>query len=249
METRGRVVLPGDEVAVAEEFEAGEGTFEEHGRIYAAQPGHLELDAHHRVARVAAFNPPAHLRVEEVIYGVVEEVRASMCEARVLAIHGRDRQVAGEIAASLHVSKISNAYVENIRDAMRLGDTIRARVIQTEPSLQITTAEANLGVVLALCANCRRPTERAGTDRVRCPRCERSDRRKLTADYGTPELIAPIQRLEEPAGEQRPRPERDDRDRRDRDRGPPGRGGRGRGESRGGGGRGGRGSFRRDRRG
>jgi len=253
MEERGRVVLPGDEVAVAEEFEAGEGTFEEQGRIYAAQPGRLELDAQHRVARVAAFNPPAHLRVDEVIYGAVDEVRASMCEARVLAVHGRDRQVAGEISASLHVSKISNAYVEDIRDSMRLGDIIRARVIQTEPSLQITTAEANLGVVLALCANCRRPMERAGADRVRCPRCERSDRRKLTADYGTPELNAPIPHQEEPAGERRPRPERDNRrdDRRERGRGrgPPGRGGRGRGESRGGGGREGRGSFRRDRRG
>ena len=249
MEQQERVVLPGDEVAVAEEFEAGEGTYEEHGRIYAAQPGHLELDAHGRVARVSAFNPPAHLRVDEVVYGAVDEMRASMCEARVLAIHGRDRQVAGEISASLHVSKISNTYVEDIRDAMRLGDIIRARVIQTEPSLQITTAEGNLGVVLALCSNCRRPMERAGDDRVRCPRCERTDRRKLTADYGTPELSAPIARVEEPGGERRPRPERDDRRERGRGRGPPGRGGRGRGESREGGGRGGRGSFRRERRG
>jgi exosome complex component CSL4 len=249
MAEQGRIVLPGDEVAVAEEFEAGEGTFEEHGRIYAAQPGHLELDAQHRVARVAAFNPPAHLRVDEVIYGAVDEVRASMVEARVLAVHGRDRQVAGVIAASLHVSKISNAYVENIRDVMRLGDIIRARVIQTEPSLQVTTAEANLGVVLALCANCRGPMERAGADRVRCPKCERTDSRKLTADYGTPELSAPIPRVEEPGGERRPRPEREGDDRRGggRGRGPPRGGGRDRGE-RGGGDRGGRRSPRRDRR-
>jgi len=249
MEEPGRFVLPGDEVAVAEEFEAGEGTFEEHGRIYAAQPGHLELDAHQRVARVAALNPPSDLRVDDVVYGVVEEIRPSMCEARILAIHGRDREVAGVLAASLHVSKISNAYVENIRDAVRLGDIIRARVIQTEPSLQVTTAEANLGVVLALCANCRRPSVRTEADRVRCPNCERSDRRKMTADYGTPELTAPITRVEEPV-DRRPRPERGDRfDRGDRGRGGGRRGGPERGGgSRGGGDRGGRGSSRRDRR-
>lgn len=251
MEEPGRFVLPGDEVAVAEEFEAGEGTYEDHGHIYAAQPGQLDLDAHLRVARVAAFNPPASLKVDDVVYGVVDEMRPSMCEARVLAIHGRDREVGGEVTASLHVSKISNSYVESIRDAMRLGDIIRARVIQTEPSLQVTTAEANLGVVLALCANCRRPTVRTGGDRVRCPHCERSDLRKMTADYGTPELKAPIPRAEE-TGERRQRPPEDDRrdDRRDRGRGPGrgGREGRGRGGPRGGGDREGRGSSRRDRR-
>lgn len=243
MEERGRVVLPGDEVAVAEEFESGEGTFEEHGRIYASQPGRLQLDPQHRVARVAAFNPPAHLQVEDVVYAVVEEIRASMAEGRVLAIHGRDREVGGEVTGSLHVSKISNAYVESIRDTVRLGDIVRARVIQTEPSLQITTAEGNLGVVLARCVNCRRPSERAGNDRVRCPWCERSDARKLAADYGAPELVAPIPRVEE-AVDRGPRPERDDRFGGDRGQGGSRRGGRERGDSRGGGRRESRGGER-----
>jgi exosome complex component CSL4 len=251
-----QVVLPGDEVAVAEEFEAGEGTYEEHGHIFAAQPGRLTLDTEHRVARVNPFNPPGSIHEGDVIYGVVHEVRGSMTEARVLAIHGRERQVAGELTASLHVSKIANAYIEDIRDAMRLGDIIRARAVQTVPSLQVTTAEANLGVVLALCSNCRGPMDRAGADRVRCPRCERTDRRKLAADYGTPELIAPIPRVAEPEGERRPREDRGDRGGRERggrDRGDRGDRGRGRGGGRdrggrGGGGRGERDSSRRDRR-
>jgi len=34
-----RVVLPGEEVAVTEEYEAGDGTYEEDGKVFAAQPG------------------------------------------------------------------------------------------------------------------------------------------------------------------------------------------------------------------
>ncbi|HYS71137.1 MAG TPA: exosome complex RNA-binding protein Csl4 [Thermoplasmata archaeon] len=231
-----RIVLPGEEVAVAEEYESGEGTYEEGGRVFAAQPGKLRLDPEHRVATVTPFNPPAHLKVGDVMYGVVDNIRASMAEARVMAIHGRDRQVAGEVDASLHVSKIANAYVEDIRDAMRLGDIIRARVIQTDPSLQITTAEQNLGVVLALCSVDRAPMERRGNE-VRCPRCERVYSRKLAADYGDPELHAPIPVVQEPAAPRREYRERDDRDR-GRGQGPPRGGGRGGDRDRGGRGRG-----------
>ena len=239
----GRVVLPGEEVAVTEEYEGGEGTYEQDGKVFAAWPGTIELDSEHRVVHVNPFNPPAHLKEGDVVYGVVDQIRASMAEANILAIHGRDRQVAGEVSASLHVSKISNSYVEDIRDAMRLGDTIRARVIQTDPSLQITTAEQNLGVVLALCSADRTPMERKENE-VRCPRCERVYARKLAADYGHLELRAPIPVVKEPEGPRRERPEWDDRDRgRGRDRGPP------RGGDRGGGDRGrGRGPPRGDRR-
>jgi len=231
----GRLVLPGEEVAVGEEFEAGEGTYEDGGKVYAAQPGWLDLDTTHRVARVRSRNPVANPRNGDLVYGIVEEIRPSMVEARIAMIHGRDRQVAGELSASLHVSKISNAYVEDPRDTMRLGDIIRARVIQVDPSLQITTAEQNLGVVVALCTVCRRPMEKTPGGQVRCPRCERTDRRKLTTDYGAPELRAPIAIVPEPGGPRQPRPEHG--------RGPPRRGGR-----REGGGRGGRGPPRRDRR-
>jgi len=251
-------VLPGEELAVAEEYEAGAGTYEENGRIYAAQPGVLTLDGEHRVARVAPYNPPAHLDVGDVVYGTVTEIRSSMAEARIAAIHGRSREVAGELDASLHVSKIANAYVEDIRDAMCLGDIIRARVIQADPSLQVTTAEANLGVVIALCTSDRAPMERRG-DQVRCPRCERTSRRKLAADYGDLELTAPIARVSEPEGPRRERPEGDWGDRRGgprggrggdrgRGRGPPRDRREGGGRGRGGGRGGGRPPSRRDRR-
>src|SRR5207247_11444764 len=73
-----KMVLPGDEIAVAEEFEPGEGTYEKNGLVFAATPGVLILDPANRVARVRAFNPPAELKVGDIVYGVVDDIRGMM---------------------------------------------------------------------------------------------------------------------------------------------------------------------------
>src|SRR5438067_11352656 len=100
--------------------------------------------------------------------------------ATVLAIHGITRQVSGEAEVTIHTSNVSEDYTEDIHDKFRLGDIIRAKVIQVKPSVQLTTAEANLGVVNALCSVCRGPTELRGHD-LYCPRDERTESGKVVA--------------------------------------------------------------------
>src|SRR2546428_10898055 len=123
----------------------------------------------------------------------------------------------------------------------RLGDIIRAKVIQVKPSLQLTTAETTLGVVKALCSVCRGPLELRGRE-LYCPRDERTERRKVAADYADLRLFVPATELgggKVEAKHREPRGEGRDRGGRDRDRG----GGRDRDRDRGGGrGRGGGGS-------
>lgn len=230
-----KMVLPGDEVAVAEEFEAGEGTYEKGGLIFASMPGVLNLDPRERVARVRAFNPPAELKVGDIVYGVLDDIRGMMATATVQALHGRSRQISGEAEGTIHISNVSEEYTEDIHDMFHLGDIVRAKVIQTKPSLQLTTAEPFLGVVKALCSECRGPMEQKGRD-LYCSRCERSERRKLAQDYDDLKLTVPARELgggivpERRRGEGRPPRERGGRDR-------GGRGGRDRG----------RGGRRRDR--
>ncbi|HEX9340313.1 MAG TPA: exosome complex RNA-binding protein Csl4 [Thermoplasmata archaeon] len=245
-----KMVLPGDEIAVAEEFEPGDGTYERNGLVFAATPGVLELDPASHVARVRAFNPPAELRVGDIVYGVVDDIRGMMATATITAIHGRTRQISGESEGTVHISNVSEEYTEDIRDMYRLGDIIRAKVIQVKPSLQLTTAEPSLGVVKALCSVCRGPLEVRGRD-LYCPRDERTERRKLAADYADLKLSVPAAELGGGKVAERPRGggEREGRERGGRDRGGRGggrdryrdRGGRGRdGRDGRGGGRGGR---------
>lgn len=103
-----KLVLPGDQVAVVEEYEPGEGTFEVEGKVFAGWVGALALDETNKVARIRPFNPPAELKEGDIIYATVNDVRPAMASAQVIGIHGRKRQIAGEVEGSLHVSKISS---------------------------------------------------------------------------------------------------------------------------------------------
>src|SRR3972149_10250587 len=114
--------------------------------------------------------------------------------APVGAVHGRARQLSGEAEGTIHISNVSEAYTEDIRDMFRLGDIIRAKVIQVKPPLQLTTAEPILGVVRAMCSQCRGPLEVRERD-LFCLRCERAERRKITQDYGDLRLSAPASEL------------------------------------------------------
>src|SRR5205823_8580421 len=133
-----KMVRPGDEIAVAEEFEPGERTYEKNGRVYAATPCVRILDPAIRVARVRALNPPAELKVGDIVYGTIDDIRGMIATATVLAIHGRTRQVSGEAEGTIHISNVSEDYTEDIHDKFRLGDIIRAKVIQGKPSVQLT---------------------------------------------------------------------------------------------------------------
>jgi exosome complex component CSL4 len=182
----GRVVLPGEELAVSEEYLAGEGTFEDDGHIRAATLGELDLDPRERVARVRAFNPPVEVRVGDLVIAEIRSWRESMASLRVLKVEGRDRTVSGNTDASLHISKISNKYTESIGREYRLGDIIRAKVIQLKPSIQLDTSGKELGALLSRCIQCRRPLEKRGRQ-LYCEACDRTEYRKTAWDYGNPE--------------------------------------------------------------
>lgn len=180
-------VFPGDEIAVEEEYIASDGTFAENGKIYASQIGELILDKEEYVARVVTPNPPNVLKKGDIVYAVVAGIRKTMATADVLATEGTERGVGGETYATIHVSKISPRYTEDVGSELRVGDYIRARVIDIDPSLQLTTRDDDLGVVRSLCGTCKTEMEQKGRG-VYCPECKYSMSRKLAKDYGNVKL-------------------------------------------------------------
>jgi len=178
----GKKVLPGDEVAIAEEYMSGEGTYEKDGKIFARAVGELDLDAREKLAKVILDNPPVVLQEGDLVIGEVTDAKPAMAIVNVLAQEGRDRAVSSETLASVHVSKLSSSYVEDAGDVMRPGDIIRAQVIQVDPSVQLSTAGPHFGVIRALCGRCRNPMERKGRS-LYCEHCDRSENRKLADDY------------------------------------------------------------------
>lgn len=184
------LVFPGDEIAMAEEFIPGPGTFEENGIVYAARLGRLELDTTQFMAAVRPFTSiPVTLQPGDLVIGTVGAIRTSMAIVEVRARADRpERSVTGDTNGTLHIAKTSNDYVDRLEDYFRLGDIIRAEVLETTPSLQITTKAPHLGVLKAYCPRCRTPMNAKGRGLV-CPECEWKALGKLADDYGTGNLL------------------------------------------------------------
>ncbi|MFA7622329.1 MAG: exosome complex RNA-binding protein Csl4 [Candidatus Methanomethylophilaceae archaeon] len=179
-----RKVFPGDEIAVEEEYAASDGTFASDGKIYASQIGDLVLDDEECIARVISPNPPNVLKEGDVVYAIVADIRKTMATADVVAKEGTERQVGGETYATIHVSKISPGYTEDVSKELRKGDFIRDRVIGIKPSLQLTTKEEHLGVIRSLCSRCKGEFVKKGENKLYCEECKYSMPRKLADDYG-----------------------------------------------------------------
>ena len=175
-------VLPGEEVAVVEEFIAADGTYEENGRVFAAVFGNLELDHEEKTACVKAENPPVKLRPGDVIFGEITDVKTSMAICEVIGVEGEKRDITGDTNGTIHISKVSSGYTSEVGKEFRPSDIVRARVMQVNPSIQLTSVDPHLGVIKALCRKCRAPLKKKGSS-LYCETCERTEHRKISDDY------------------------------------------------------------------
>lgn len=182
MRENNRMVLPGEEVGISEEYIPGEGTYESGGRIYSAVVGELELDRKDMVARVRGYNPPLELKPGDIVIGNVEDIRSSMVIINAAMVEGKTRSITGETEGTVHISKVSEGYTQDIKREYHVGDIVRAKVLQVKPSLQLATNARDLGVIKARCTRCRSPLVKRENE-LYCENCERAETRKISAEY------------------------------------------------------------------
>jgi len=182
--TDNEQVFPGDRVAIEEEYLPSEGTFAKDGVVYAAQIGTLVLDDDECIAKVISPNPPNVLKEGDIVYATVGDIRKTMATADVLCKDGTSRRIGNETYGTIHVSKISPNYTDDVSKELRKGDLIRARVTGIKPSLQLTTKDEHLGVIRSYCGRCKTELIRKGKTSLFCTKCERTLPRKLADDYG-----------------------------------------------------------------
>jgi exosome complex component CSL4 len=112
-----------------------------------------------------------------------------MATADVYVKDGVERRLGGDTYATIHVSKISQGYTDDVSKELRKGDYIRARVTAIKPALQLTTKDDHLGVIRAQCSKCKTEMIRSKKgDGLYCPECKYAMPRKLADDYGDVEL-------------------------------------------------------------
>jgi exosome complex component CSL4 len=183
----GQMVVPGDRLGVIEEFTSGAGTYEQEGTIYSTTTGRALMDLMNK--QVSVY-PHVHVlnvpHTGSLVVGQVSEVQSKQATIRIFQVG--DRVLSGFFSGLLHISDVSQRYVESMYDVCKAGDIIRAKVISEKNRvLHLTTNDKDLGVVYAFCSRCGSPLAQKRFI-MRCPECSNTERRKTAQDYGKGEV-------------------------------------------------------------
>lgn len=179
------IVLPGDLVGTSEEFTARNGTFVDKGNIYAASAGLVEVNTKDRSISVSPVtNTPPHLNVGDIVIGQITDVKDSVALVEIAGIKGKgEREIVNVEQAAIHVSNVKDAYVKELYYEFAPFDIVKARVIDMK-NMRLTTINKDLGVMKAYCGRCR-GVLKLENEKLKCPKCGRTETRKISSDYGT----------------------------------------------------------------
>ena len=146
-----RLVLPGDHLSSAEEAEPGQNTYSENDEIYAATMGDDESQPGSAAVRSRSRN----LQLTSIgmeVYGVVMKASPNKAVAGcipVSEVEGHGRGV--EVFAVLPVTAIRRGYVNDLRDEVKIGDIIRARIKSIDKTgVEISMLTKECGIVVVL---------------------------------------------------------------------------------------------------
>ncbi|MCG2728014.1 MAG: exosome complex RNA-binding protein Csl4 [Candidatus Methanoperedens sp.] len=184
-EEKGKTVLPGNLIGTCEEFTPKSGTYVDKGNIYASASGIVKINTKERSISVfPVTKTPPHLQVGDIVIGQVTDVKDSVALVEIAGIKGRgEREIVNAEQAAIHVSNVKDAYVPELYYEFAPFDIVKARVIDLR-NMRLTTVNKELGVMKAYCTNCRAVLKK-DNGKLKCPRCERTETRKLSSDYGT----------------------------------------------------------------
>jgi len=179
-----RKVVPGEFLAGAEEAIPGNSAYLDKDEIYSAAYG--EVHEKDRVVEVVCDNAR---KIETVrpgmeLYCMVRKMSAT--KAFLDCTPATDINKSGStmgISAVLPVQNVKRSYVRELRDELRTGDILKARISKIErDGVDVSIGDAEYGVIRAFCTNCRNSMVlKSGV--LICSNCGRKENRKLSSEY------------------------------------------------------------------
>jgi exosome complex component CSL4 len=183
----GHLVLPGERLGVIEEFIPDSGTYVVDGVIYSKIIGRALMDlVNRRVSVYPLINGAVTPKVSSVVIGQVGNAQSDNVLVKIFTV-GR-KKISGTFGGILHVSDVSDRYVNSMSDVCKPGDIIKAKVISEKNRIyHLSTNDKGLGVMYAFCS---RDSTLLVPERyeLRCPKCGNIERRKMAPDYGKEEI-------------------------------------------------------------
>jgi len=180
------IVITGQYLGVVEEYLPDkDSTYTKDGNIYATKTGIVSIDKNKREIEIRSHQNEDRKVVEmgDIVIGTILFLRQYSVGLNFQAINQK-LHFNSSYFGNIHVSQISNKYVEKIADAYQTTDIVRAKVIEQEQNeYKLSTSGNNLGVIHADCIICGTPLEKIGFNKLRCTRCGNIESRKLASDY------------------------------------------------------------------
>jgi exosome complex component CSL4 len=185
----GRLVVPGESLGVIEEFIPDSGTYVKDGVIYSKTVGRALIDLlNKRVSVYPLVRSELVPKVGTVIVGQIGNPQSDNVLVKIFKT--TNNKQSGEFGGILHISDVSDRYVDSMTDVCKPGDIIRAKVISTKNRIfHLTANDKDLGVLYAFCSRCGSTLEPLRYDELRCPKCGNIEKRKMAPDYGKEQIV------------------------------------------------------------
>ena len=173
--------IPGDKIAMIEEFETGKNTFDDGQSIRSLVVGTAEFDKSNRVAKINESKKLVVPRPGNIIVGNVSALMNNMFAINVLYVDGRPTEAGLEV--------ICQAKGAKKRILVRVGDIATAKVISLlNGVIHAVINEPELGVLFTKCNRCAGTIVPMGSN-VKCVDCGYIEERKLSLKFGNSDFI------------------------------------------------------------
>lgn len=181
----GDFVMPGDILAVSEQYLPMDWAYEEDGYIKSSVVGVVSFDdGEHEVCVSISPDEPAVLKRGDVVIGEITALRGQRVMVKIHTMKGNPRGLATSYSGAIHISQVKDGYLSKLTDAFRIGDIIEAEVTKVlGDNVDLKTSKRDLGVLKAMCTRCRAFMKTTGKDYLKCPRCEKKEKREISVNY------------------------------------------------------------------
>lgn len=173
--------IPGDKIAIIEEYEGGKNTFEDGHNVRSTVVGNTDIDKKNRIAQVQNLSSLGMPNVNDLVVGTVVAVMSSMIAVSIDYINNvRTKSNVECICQTRHIRK---------KNVALLNDIVALRITaRKNGTIHATISEPELGVLYSKCKKCG-----GGVipmrDAIKCTECNWIDERKLSSNFGKNDFV------------------------------------------------------------
>ncbi len=177
-------VIPGDKIAIIEEFLPNESCYEEDGVIFGTVFGKVKMDRKKHKISVIPNKDYNFVKNGDIGVGRVEFIKKQIASVDIYQLN--EKHISPAINSILHISEVSRRFVKNMYEVARPGDWIKFQVIRSNKPVYISLIGDSFGVVISYCIQCGSELDFKQRNTLRCPNCELIQPRITSKHYGKP---------------------------------------------------------------